>query len=1016
VEEGLNIATNSPRAVKARRMTMELLLARCPEVQALQHMARQLGVTEVKYPPGDSDCILCGLCVRVCHELQHVGAIGLMGRGANRRVSTPFGEFSENCRVCGACAFVCPTGHMQNFGKISGKTPKPKLSEFNLGLTSRGNIYRMYPQAVPATPVIDRSNCVQFLTGDCGVCAQSCSAGAIDYDQKEEVVPVQVGSVILAPGFQTFNPQGLDNLAYHHPNVVTTLEFERILSPGGPFQGHVQLLSDGREPKKIAWILCVGSRSEREGCHSYCSAVCCMTALKQAIIAKEHVGPDLQQTVFYMDMRTTRKDFEKYYDRAQGQGTRLIRAMVHSVEPKASSGDLSLEYVTEKGELRQETFDMVVLGVGMEISPSTKELAQKVGIDLGPHGFVEASCLTPVTTSRPGIYACGAFTGPKDIPESVREGSAAVASATKALAEVKNTWLRKKVYPPEKDVWSEPVRIGVFVCNCGINIGGVVDVPAIAEYARTLADVAYVQENLFTCSEDAQNQMIEMIREHSLNRVVVGACSPSTHQPIFQDMLRNAGLNKYLFEMANIRNHCTWVHQQTPEAATEKCQDLINMAVAKARLLEPLPYLSVAVNKKALVIGGGVASLSTTLALAGQGHEVHLVEKNNTMGGNALKIHTTWRGEPVGPFVSNLIHQVKHHDNINLHLESTVTGAQGSVGNFTSKLSNGRTIDHGIVVLATGAKAYQPPEGTYLYKEHPQVFLSLDLDREIVDGGERLKKAQAAAFIQCVGSRVPERPYCSRVCCTHSVETALKLKKINPDLDIFIIYRDLRTTGERELLYKQARDLGVYFFRYSLDNPPQVTATTDGIKITVTDHILNVPVSFTVDLLTLATAIVPRDNTQLAEMYKVALNEEGFFSEAHAKIRPVDCATEGIFLAGLCHNPKPIEDSIRLGLAAATRASGILSKNFLEIESTISCPIDENCDGCAFCVDTCPYKAITLLEYMKEGSLKKTVEINEIMCKGCGSCMATCPKQGIYVAGFTPEQLGAQVEAALGLA
>ena len=540
------------------------------------------------------------------------------------------------------------------------------------------------------------------------------------------------------------------------------------------------------------------------------------------------------------------------------------------------------------------------------------------------------------------------------------------------------------------------------------------DVPAVAEFARGIADVVYVQENLFTCSEDAQNLMIEMIREHNLNRVVVAACSPTTHQPIFMDMLRNAGLNKYLFEMANIRNQCTWVHQYNRDAATKKCQDLVNMAVAKARLLQPLDSLSVGVTHKALVVGGGVSGMTAALALADQGYGVDLAESTGHLGGNALKLHTTWRGEQVKPYLHELIDRVQKHDNIHVHFEATVIEAAGAVGNFTSRLSNGALIRHGVVVLATGAEPYRPI-GQYLYRENPNVFLSLDMDREIATNSRLIKKAQAAAFIQCVGSRIPERPYCSRVCCTSSVDNALKFKEINPDMDVYILYRDMRTYGEREYLYHQALQKGVIFIRYQVDDPPQVEEVDGRIQIRVTDHILGRPVELTVDLLTLASAIVPRDNTPLAELYKVALNAEGFFSEAHAKIRPVDCATEGIFLAGLCHNPKPLEDSIRLGLAAAARAATILSKDSLELNATIANPLDENCDGCAFCVDGCPFKAITLLEYMKEGQIKKTVEVSETLCKGCGSCMATCPKEGIYVAGFSLPQLNAQVEAALGL-
>jgi heterodisulfide reductase subunit A len=796
--------------------------------------------------------------------------------------------------------------------------------------------------------------------------------------------------------------------------VVTTLEFERFLSPGGPFQGHVKRLSDGREPEKIAWILCVGSRSEQEGWQEYCSSVCCMTSLKQALIAREHVGPQLDLAIFYMDMRTPRKDFEKYYRRVKDQGARLIRSRIHSINSPGDSGDLQLSYVTEAGEVASETFDMVVLATGMVIPPATQELAKTLGVNLSHYNFVDHSCFDPVATSRPGIYACGVITGPKDIPQSVREGSAAAAAATRHLAEVRGSKLKEKVYPPERDISEEETRIGVFVCNCGINIGGIADVPAVAEYARSIPDVAYVQENLFTCSEDAQTQMIEMIKEHNLNRVVVAACSPTTHQPIFMDMLRNAGLNKYLFEMANIRNQCTWVHQYNRDAATRKCQDLVNISVAKARLLQPLDMLSVGVTQKALVIGGGVSGMTTALALADQGYGVDLAESTDRLGGHALKMHTTWRGEQVRPYLSEIIDRVQEHDHIHVHFEATVSEATGAVGNFTSRLSNGALIRHGVVVLATGAEPYRP-EGQYLYRQNPNVFLSLDMDREIATNSRLIRNAQDAAFIQCVGSRIPERPYCSRVCCTSSVDNALKFKEINPDMEVYILYRDMRTHGEREYLYQQARQKGVVFIRYTLDDLPQVDQVGEKIQIRVTDHVLQKPVTLDVDILTLATAIVPRDNTQLAEMYKVALNEEGFFSEAHAKIRPVDCATEGIFLAGLCHNPKPLEDSIRLGLAAAARAATILSKDYLELNANIATPIDANCDGCAFCVDGCPFKAVTLMEYMKENQVKKTVDVDETLCKGCGSCMATCPKQGIVVAGFSMAQLEAQVDAALGL-
>jgi heterodisulfide reductase subunit A len=1015
VAEGLKVLTDTEEVLEGRRLVIDLLWSRCPDVPVLRELAQQLGVTEPSFPKGDSDCILCGKCVRVCHDLQNVGAIGLMGRGGKRQVTTPFGEFSEVCRTCGACSFVCPTGHYQDIGKISGKIPKPKYNEFNSGLDTRGNIYRLYPQAVPSAPAIDAQNCIKMLTGDCGVCAQVCAPGAIDYTQKKQESTLEVGSVILAPGFKPFDPAAGALYGYgKYPNVHTSLEFERILSPAGPFQGHVRRRSDGKEPQKIAWIHCVGSRSLHEGAKAYCSNFCCMASLKQAIVAREHLGPDLDMALFYLDLRTPRKDFEKYASKIKDQGGRLIRSRVHSVKPAPSDGDLEIRYVTEAGKVVDEVFDMVVLSVGMVMPPSTLELAQRLKVPLGPNDFMEASCFAPTTSFREGIFACGAFTGPKDIPQTVMEGSAAAATATRHLASARGTLMKKKEFPPERAVAGEPARVGVFVCNCGLNIGGVADVPAIVEYAKTLSQVEYAQANLFTCSQDSQARMAELIREHQLNRVVVAACSPTTHQPIFQEMMRTAGVNKYLFEMANIRNQCTWVHQKTPELATRKCQDLVNMAVAKARLLKPLEYLTVGVNPTALVVGGGVSGMTSAQALADQGYQVHLVERKEVLGGNARKLHTTWRGGLVRTRLEAMIKRVLDNDRIKVHFKDKVTGVSGAVGNFTSTLESGEEIHHGIVILSIGAEPLRP-EGMYLYKENPNVLLSLELDEELALQSDRLKNAKAVAFIQCVGSRIPERPYCNKVCCAHSVESAIKLKVMNPEMDVFILFRDMRTYGEREVLYTRARELGVVFIRYVIANPPKVEEAGGRLKITVTDQIMQMPVSLEVDLLSLATAIIPHNNAPLAELYKVPLNAEGFFTEAHPKIRPVDASTEGIFLAGLCHYPKPIQETVAESLACASRANTILSRDYLELESIISNPIDENCDGCAFCVDTCPFRALTLIEYMKDGGVKKTVEVNAMQCKGCGSCMATCPKQGIFVAGFTPEQLEAQVDAALGL-
>jgi heterodisulfide reductase subunit A2 len=1011
--EGMQIQTDTPALHQIRKLIVELLLSRCPETPFVKALALTYGITEPRFTASDDDCILCGLCTRICERIG-TSAIGLTGRGIEIKVDTPFQMQAEDCITCGACVAICPTGHIK-LEDVSRHDFKLIPSEYDVGLTGRKPIYIPYAQAVPKTPAIDRSVCAHFKTDGCRICAQVCPADAINHKAQDETIELEVGSIVMAPGFQPFNPSHTDRYLYgKHPNVMTNLEFERMLSPSGPFQGHIKRRSDGKAPKKIAWAQCVGSRSHRDGAHPYCSAVCCMAALKQTIISREHMGNGLDTTVFLMDMRTHRKDFEKYYERAKQQGGRLIRSRVHTIDPVEGTGDLKIRYVLEDGKIRQETFDMVVLSIGLEIPQKTVDLAQRLGVELGPNRFLGANCLSPVGTSRPGVYACGVITGPKDIPQTVAEASAAAAAATGALAVARGTLQKKKVFPPESDVENEPVRVGVFVCNCGINIGGIADVPAIVEYAKGLRDVAYAKDHLFSCSQDSQKDIIEQIKTHNLNRIVVASCSPSTHQAIFQEMLRNAGLNKYLFEMANIRNHCTWCHQKEPERATGKCKDLVNMAVAKARLLKPLDYLTANVTNKALVVGGGVSGMVSALAIADQGFAVDLIERQDTLGGQALKLDKTWRGEPIRPFVEEVIRKVQTSAKITLHLGATVEKASGFAGNFVSSLSDGQQIEHGVAVLATGAKAFQP-EGLYLFGKNPNVLHLLDMDSEIAHKTERIEKAKAVVFIQCVGSRVPERPYCNKICCSHSVENALKLKAIDPKMDVYIIYRDMRTYGERESLFAAAREKGVIFIRYTLDHLPQVEEFAGRLKITVKDHILQIPVAIMADVLALATAIVPNDNSSLSQTFKVALNAEGFFSEVHAKIRPLDSATDGIFMAGLCHYPKPIEESIAEGYAAASRATTILSKEFLLLESTISNPVDENCDGCAFCIEPCPYKAISLLEYMKGGDVKKTVEVNAVLCKGCGSCMATCPKQGIVVKGFTMEQLGAQVEAALGL-
>jgi heterodisulfide reductase subunit A2 len=907
----------------------------------------------------------------------------------------------EKCIACGVCAEKCP---------------KKVDDEFNEGLSKRKAAYVQYPQAVPLKYAIDEETCIYFKNGKCRACEKFCPAGAVDFDQQPREHRFEVGSVILAPGFKAFDPKVYDTYGYgKYPNVITSMEFERILSATGPFEGHLVRPSDKAEPKAIAWLQCIGSRDIHHGAHGYCSGVCCMYAIKEAIIAKEHAKESLDTAIFFMDMRTYGKDFERYYDRARDEiGVRFVRSRIHSVEPAGpGSDDLLLTYADESGQLKSEVFNLVVLSVGLEISKDLKELAERLQIKLDESGFAATSDFSPVATSRPGVFVCGAFPGPKDIPYSVMEASAASAASASLLSASRNTLTREKTYPPEDPVSDAEPRVGVFVCHCGINIGSVVDVPAVREYARTLPSVAYVADNLFTCSQDTQKLIRDGIKEHQLNRIVVAACTPRTHEPLFQETIREAGLNRYLFELANIRDQDSWVHQAEPEKATAKAKDLVRMAVAKVTLLEPIERLQVDLSHDALVIGGGVAGMNAALTLADQGFKTYLIEEKQELGGHALKVRHTWRGEEVQSYLQDLVRKIKTHPHIEVLTGAKVSGVTGFVGNFASTVQvNGseREIQHGVAILATGAHSLKPAE--YLYGQDERVTRWHELDELFAAEPERLQSAEAVVFIQCVGSREPERPYCSKICCTASVQQAIELKTRKPDLDVYVLYRDLRTYGKREDLYRQARELGVLFIRYSLDKKPKVERASlddrEKLRITVTDHILGRPLQIFADYLNLATAIIPRGHESLAKAFKVPLNADHFFLEAHMKLRPVDFASDGIFVCGLAHYPKPIEESIAQAQAAAGRAATVLSQAVVEVEPIVSAVDQESCIGCGLCEASCPFNAIRLIKVHGKGYRAENISAS---CKGCGICAAACPQKTIDMKHFRDRQIMAAIHA-----
>jgi len=910
----------------------------------------------------------------------------------------------EKCIACGLCAQKCP---------------KKVEDPYNENLIKRKAIYVPYSQAVPLKYAIDAENCIYFSKGKCRACETFCPSGAINFLDTQKSFTLQVGSVILAPGFKAFDPTPFDNYACASlPDVVTSLEFERVLSATGPYSGHL-LRPSGmlakkpvkKQPQKIAWLQCVGSRDINRCDNGYCSSVCCMYAVKQAVMAKDHAGAALDCAIFNMDIRTHGKDFDRYYENARKKGVRFIHARIHTVDPLPGTEDLLLRYVDDEGHRQEEPFDMVVLSTGIEVSPDTVSLAKTLGVRLDKYHFVQTSSFQPVATSRPGIYACGAFTGPKDIPQSVMEASAAACAATEALSVARHTRTRAIQIPAQRDVSREAPRIGVFVCNCGINIGGIVKVAEVAEYAKTLPGVSHVEENLFTCSQDTQDKMKEVIREKGLNRVVVAACTPRTHEVLFQETLINAGLNKYLMEMANIRNHDSWVHADDPEAATQKAKDLVRMALAKAAFSTPLQETALPVRRSALVVGAGVAGMTAALSLARQGYPVHLVERSMDLGGHARHLNKTYRDEDITSFLTDLIRQVEAEPRLTVHLGTTISDVEGFVGNFKSVLSKGtshETVEHGAAILATGANEYQAKE--YLYGEHAAVVTHLEMDELFRNDDLRIKRAENVVFIQCVGSRNGKRPYCSKVCCTHSVKSALEIKNRNPETNVYILYRDIRTYGAREDLYREARRRGVLFFRYDPDEKPEVTAGDNKVSVRLKDPIIGCTLIVDADILCLAAAIVPHDDRSLLRLFKVPVDADGWMLEAHQKLRPVEFATEGVFLCGMGHYPKPMEESIAQARAAAAKALTVLAREQIMVGGIVSRIEGELCSGCLGCIHVCPYSAITF------NAERGIAEVNPALCKGCGACAAACPSEAPVLAGFSHKQMYAQIKSALSAA
>jgi heterodisulfide reductase subunit A2 len=904
----------------------------------------------------------------------------------------------DKCTGCTTCVTYCPV-----------MIPDP----FNQKLSDNKAVHIYFAQATPLVPYID-DQCLYLKDEKCQICVAVCKQNAIDFTIEPEKVDIKVGAIVLSAGYDTFDPGLRGDQGYgKFDNVITSLDYERLLCATGPHEGEVLRPSDKKHPHKIAWIHCVGSRQVLKGGNSYCSAVCCTYIQKQVILAKDH-DEEAECTIFHNDIRSYGKDFERFYQRAAKlPGVNFIRSYVSVGREDPVTKNVTIRYATPEG-VKEDEFDMVVLGVGLQPPKNVSAMADTFGIELTDHGFCKVDPANRQLTTRPGIYVSGVFQGPVDIPESVYGASGAGAQIGELLNGRRGKLSRERVYPKERDVADEEPKVGVYVCHCGANIGRVVNVPETVEYAKTLPNVIHAEESLFICSTEAAQKLSVSIREKGLNRVVVAACSPRTLEPLFRDTLREAGINQYYYDMANIREHCSWVHSKEPEKATKKAKDIVRMSVARAQHLAPLQEFKLPVNKKAVVVGGGLAGMTCALSIANQGHEVYLIEKEKQLGGMARRVHSTIDGLDVQAYLKELIQKVYKHPMVHAYTDAKVLSVEGFVGNFTTRVLTGRRqveIKHGATVIATGADELKTSE--YLYGQDERVMTQLELEEKLVAGDEKVAAASSVAMIQCVGCRNDDRNYCARICCSHAIKNSLKIKEKNPETEVTVVFRDMRTYGLNEDFYRLAAEKGVKFVRYEPEAKPQVEPAEGEsgpvLRVTMPDPILQQNLAIDAELLVLSVATVPSASSQtVSNQFKVATGPDGFFQEAHVKLRPVDFAAEGVYLCGMAHYPKHISETISQAYGAAGRVLTLLTQDTVTASGSVIKINEYDCVTCGACVAACSYQAISL----ENTSYGKKARVNAVLCKGDGLCTTKCPKSAITLQHYTDDEILSQIDAA----
>lgn len=973
-----------------------------------------------------NDCSLCILAPKMVEVFRNPN-IELMAYHEVKKVEGEPGDFTvtvlkkpryideTKCKGCGDCATKCPKIEVGNI--------------FDMNLGKRKSVYIPFPQAVPPIYLIDPELCLKFTKGVCGVCEKVCEAEAIDYEQQPQDIEIKVGAIVVATGFEMFAEELSSRWGYHHQNVVNALEYERILCASGPFGGHVLRPSDEKEPEIIAFIQCAGSRDLHENV-PYCSSVCCMYTAKEAIITKEH-SEHSQCFVFRHDIRAYGKNFYEFTQRAQDEyGVKYFQTKISTIGEDPETNDLIIHYEDLKtGEFKDFRANLVVLATPLVPSKGTHGLSKILNIELDHYDFYkEKSYFNKSLSSKEGIFLCGFAQGPMDIPETVADASGVASQVATLLNSVKFTEVKDKVFDiaeREVKITDEP-RIGVLICHCGINIGKYVDVPEVRDYIKTLPNVVHCEDNLYSCSPDSQERIKELILEKDLNRFIVASCTPRTHEPLFQETCQEAGMNKYLFEMVNIRDQCSWVHMTEKEAATEKSKDLLRMAIAKARLIKPQPEEKLKITPTGLIIGGGVSGMTAALNLADQGFKTYLVEKEEKLGGNLNNLNILYPiQEDASIFLKEITEKTKNHKNIEVLLKSKLNSIIGFVGNYEVSISNSgkdlKELKIGTIIVATGAQEFKP-HGLFQYgNKNNDVITQLELEQKLQNSDKSwLDKVNRVTFILCTNARQKEGiTYCSNVCCGTSIKNISILKQLKPELEIVVLYRDLQMAKKEFEEYYRNRRKDAMFLRYDLENLPEVKKKSQGkYGIKVFDTNLQDEIAYDTNMIVLATPMVPADNLEeLAKMLKVPLDRTGFFLEAHVKLRPLDFATDGVFLCGCAQWPKNIQDSISQANGAAGRASRFLSAKEITTSGLVAEVNPDKCIGCGKCEEICPYKAIELIETTKEfediSIIVTKSSINSALCKGCGTCAATCPVGAIMVKHYDFDQISAMIDSYL---